>query len=818
MKSKFTQMAQSTLGNALAFARDLGHTYIGSEHLLLGLLSVGDSSASRFLYERGIDADRLREVICRIAGTSLPTSLMPSDMTPKTKKIIENSALISKKYGQSYIGTEHMLLAILEERDCVAVKMLESLGIRTADIRQDIASFLESLAEISPALRKNDDGDVNVALRKMPMLAKYGRDLTESAEEGRIDPVIGRSAESERVIQILCRRTKNNPCLVGEPGVGKTAVVEGLAQRIADGNIPDLLSGKRIVTLDIPAMIAGAKYRGEFEERLKAVMEEVRGSDDVILFIDEIHTIVGAGAAEGAVDAANILKPALARGEIQLIGATTLAEYRKHIEKDAALERRFQPISVGEPSEEDAINILRGLRDKYEAHHGIRITDGAIVAAVRLSARYISDRFLPDKAIDLIDEAASGKRIASHAIPADLREIESEINRVVHDKEEAIGNQQFERAAALRDEERILRAKYSEFETSLEKSTTHSKSEELTDKDVAQTLTEWTGIPVADLTVSESERLSGLYDRLCEQVIGQEKACEAVASAIIRGRTGLDRESGPIGSFIFLGQSGVGKTELCRALARIMFGSQKALIRFDMSEYMEKHSVSRLIGSPPGYVGYGEGGQLSEQVRRRPYSLILFDEIEKAHPDIFNILLQILEDGILTDSQGRQVDFKNTVIIMTSNLGAQYTRRSSLGFSADDKSETKASKDRGMQALREAFRPEFIDRIDECIYFSPLSVESLRAICIRQLGELSRRLNSKGIALEYSDEAVDLICKADDAKGGARHIRRRIARLCERPISEKILSGEIARSSKVMLDADEGAEELIIDIKYQKIL
>ena len=656
MKSKFTQMAQSTLGNALAFARDLGHTYIGSEHLLLGLLSVGDSSASRFLYERGIDADRLREVICRIAGTSLPTSLMPSDMTPKTKKIIESSALISKKYGQNYIGTEHMLLAILEERDCVAVKMLESLGIRTADIRQDISSFLESLAEISPALRKKDDGDVNGALRKMPTLAKYGRDLTESAEEGRIDPVIGRNAESERVIQILCRRTKNNPCLVGEPGVGKTAVVEGLAQRIADGNIPDLLSGKRIVTLDIPAMIAGAKYRGEFEERLKAVMEEVRGSDDVILFIDEIHTIVGAGAAEGAVDAANILKPALARGEIQLIGATTLAEYRKHIEKDASLERRFQPISVGEPSEEDAIDILRGLRDKYEAHHGIRISDSAIVSAVKLSARYISDRFLPDKAIDLIDEAASGKRIASHAIPADLREIESEINRVVHDKEEAIGNQQFERAAALRDEERILRAKYSELENSIEKSSTVGKNEELTGEDIAKTLTVWTGIPVADLTASESERLSGLYDRLCEQVIGQEKACEAVASAIIRGRTGLDRESGPIGSFIFLGQSGVGKTELCRALARIMFGSTKAMIRFDMSEYMEKHSVSRLIGSPPGYVGYGEGGQLSEQVRRHPYSLILFDEIEKAHPDIFNILLQILEDGILTDSRaGRSI-------------------------------------------------------------------------------------------------------------------------------------------------------------------
>jgi len=792
-------MAQSTLGNALGFARDLGHTYIGSEHLLLGLLSVGDASASRFLFERGIDADRLREVICRIAGTSVPTSLMPSDMTPKTKKIIENSALISQKYGQSYIGTEHMLLAILEERDCVAVKMLESLGIRTADIRQDISSFLEGLSEISPALRKNDDVGGSV-LRKMPTLSKYGRDLTAFAEEGKIDPVIGRHSESERVIQILCRRTKNNPCLVGEPGVGKTAVVEGLAQRIVDGNIPDLLSGKRIVTLDIPAMIAGAKYRGEFEERMKAVMEEVRESDEVILFIDEIHTIVGAGAAEGAVDAANILKPALARGEIQLIGATTLEEYRKHIEKDAALERRFQPISVGEPSEEDAVSILRGLRDKYEAHHGLRITDEAIDAAVKLSARYLNDRFLPDKAIDLIDEAASGKRISTHAIPADIREIEADLNRVIHDKEEAIGNQQFERAAALRDEEKALKEKYAAFERSLSEISSGANKEELTAEDIARTLTNWTGIPISELTAGESEKLAGLYDRLCKQVIGQEKACDAVASAIIRGRTGLDRENGPIGSFIFLGQSGVGKTELCKALARIMFGSQKFLIRFDMSEYMEKHSVARLIGSPPGYVGYGEGGQLSEQVRRRPYSLILFDEIEKAHPDIFNILLQILEDGMLTDSQGRRVDFKNTVIIMTSNLGSQYTRSASLGFSASAKGGSDVSEEKAMRALQEAFRPEFIDRIDECIYFSPLSDNSVKKICKKQLDELALRLSEKNIKLEYTEEAVNVISKSEKQQGGARHIRRRLAKYCERPISEKMLSGEIQNGSTVVID------------------
>jgi ATP-dependent Clp protease ATP-binding subunit ClpC len=646
----------------------------------------------------------------------------------------------------------------------------------------------------------------------MPTLAKFGRDLTSMAEEARIDPVIGRDNESERVIQILCRRTKNNPCLIGEPGVGKTAVVEGLAQRIADGNIPDMLSGKRIVTLDIPAMIAGAKYRGEFEERLKAVMEEVSASDEVILFIDEIHTIVGAGAAEGAVDAANILKPALARGEIQLIGATTLGEYRKHIEKDAALERRFQPINVGEPSEADAALILRGLRDKYEAHHGIRITDGAIDAAVKLSARYINDRFLPDKAIDLIDEAASGKRISSHAVPADIRETEAELQRVIHDKEEAISNQQFERAASLRDEEKALRERFAALERSFGEKASRIDKDELTEEDIARILTEWTGIPIAELTETEGEKLSGLYEHLCEQVIGQEKACEAVASAIIRGRTGLNRENGPIGSFIFLGQSGVGKTELCRALARTMFGSQKFLIRFDMSEYMEKHSVSRLIGSPPGYVGYGEGGQLSEQVRRRPYSLILFDEIEKAHTDIFNILLQILEDGILTDSQGRHVDFKNTVIIMTSNLGSQYTRSSSLGFSANEGNENKSSEERVMRALREAFRPEFIDRIDEVVYFPPLSEASIEKICKRQLDALELRLKEKGIEFIYTDDALKFICKNEKTPGGARHIRRRIARLCERPISEKILSGEAGKGSKIKIDSNVKADGLIIEV------
>ena len=812
MKSKFTQMAQSTLGNALAFARDFGHTYIGSEHLLLGLLAVGDSSAARFLSSRGVDTERLREVICRIAGTSPPVSLLPSDMTPKTKKIIERSNAVSQKYGQSYIGTEHLLLSILEERDCVAVKMLESLGIRTSDIRQDIVEFLEGLSEIAPVLREEDEGEAKGALKNAPTLAKYGRDLTAAAEAGKIDPIIGRENETERVIQILCRRGKNNPCLIGEPGVGKTAVVEGLAQMIADGSIPDLLAEKRIITLDIPSMIAGAKYRGEFEERLKAVMEEARKNRELVLFIDEIHTIVGAGAAEGAVDAANILKPALARGEIQVIGATTLKEYRKNIEKDAALERRFQPVAVAEPSKEASVAILLGLRDKYEAHHGIKIRDDAVSAAVELSSRYMNDRYLPDKAIDLLDETASGKRISAHIAPSELREIESKLKDVVHEKEEAIGNQQFERAAKLRDDEGTLRKEYARIKEDIESRQFSHSDGEITSTDIAATLTKWTGIPIKDLTADESERLSGLYTKLCKRVIGQEKACEAVSSAIIRGRTGLDRRSGPIGSFIFLGQSGVGKTELCRVLCELLFGSQKFLLRFDMSEYMEKHSVSRLIGSPPGYVGYGEGGQLTEAVRRRPYSLILFDEIEKAHPDIFNLLLQILEDGILTDSEGRTVDFKNTVIIMTSNIGAQYNRTSRLGFSADPEGDSKASEDRVMRALRESFKPEFLDRIDECVFFPPLSEENVKKICTRQLDELAERAAENGINVVYDGSLVNLVCQGGEGRGGARHLRRRITKLCERPLSEKIISGELKKGDTVMLSAIDGADEALIVI------
>ena len=812
MKSKFTQMAQSTLASALSFAREFGHSYIGSEHLLLGLLSADDSSAARFLSAGGVDTDRLREVICRIAGTSPAVTLLPSDMTPKTKKIIERSSLIAQKYGQHYIGTEHLLLSLLDERDCVAVRILESLGIRTADIRRELGEFLEGIGEVVPVVREEDTAEPHGIFKNAPTLLKYGRDLTAAAESGRIDPIIGRDGETERVMRILCRRGKNNPCLIGEPGVGKTAVVEGLAQMIADGNIPDLLADKRIVTLDIPSMIAGAKYRGEFEERLKAVMEEARKNSEIVLFIDEIHTIVGAGAAEGAVDAANILKPALARGEIQLIGATTLKEYRRNIEKDAALERRFQPVTVSEPSRDDAVAILCGLRDKYEAHHGIKISDSAIKAAVELSARYINDRFLPDKAIDLIDETASGKKIAAHIAPTELRELEAKLADVIHEKEEAIGNQHFERAAKLRDEERRLRKEFSELKDKLGAERTDTRSEEITDADVAATLTRLTGIPVKDMTEDESRRLGELNSKLSERVIGQKQACDAVCSTILRGRTGLGRKNGPIGSFIFLGRSGVGKTELCRALSELLFGSQKFLIRFDMSEYMEKHSVSRLIGSPPGYVGYGEGGQLTEAVRRTPYSLLLFDEIEKAHPDIFNLLLQILEDGTLTDSEGRHVDFKNTVIIMTSNIGSQYTRSGRLGFSADVKDDNAEAEDRVMRALRDAFRPEFLDRIDECIYFPPLSEEDVERICRRQLTELALRTDESGITLEYDGSLVKLICRDDNSPGGARHLRRRIARLCERPLSEMIVSGELSRGDTARLSASGSDGSALIEI------
>ncbi len=809
MKSKFTQKAQNTLNNALNIAKELGHSYIGSEHLLLGLLAEQDSAAYKLLYARGADADKLKNAAAELGGGE-PTALIPSDMTPRTKKIIEASSDISARYSHGYIGTEHLLLAIIEERDCVAVRLLESIGVRTQDVRSDIAAFLESISELPGVSRL----PVRKARQKQesatPTLLKYGRDLTAAAAQGKIDPIIGRDAETERVIQIVCRRRKNNPCLIGEPGVGKTAVAEGLAQRISEGNVPDMLEDKRIISLDISSMIAGAKYRGEFEERMRTVMEEIEKNPNVILFIDEIHTIIGAGAAEGAVDASNILKPALARGEIQLIGATTLEEYRKHIEKDAALERRFQPVAVGEPTEAETLDILRGLRDKYEAHHRLKISDEALSAAVSLSVRYVNDRFLPDKAIDLIDEAAAGKRILSNYTPQDIRELENKLHAVVHEKEEAIGNQDFERAATLRDEEKAIRSEYEKRVITYGNARGEETDAVVGYEEIAEAVTRWTGIPVSAITEKEGKRLSELASNLKKVIIGQDAAVDAVAAAIIRGRSGLASPHRPIGSFIFCGNGGVGKTALCRALARELFGTESALLRLDMSEYMEKHSVSRLIGSPPGYVGYGDGGQLTERVRRKPYSVVLFDEIEKAHPEIMNLLLQLLEDGQLTDSQGRLVSFKNAVVIMTSNIGSKSESASAIGFvNAKGASEDEA---RVRRALADAFRPEFLDRVDEIIYFPPLSEESLIRICRGMLDELRTRAAAQGIELEFESEAVRHVCTSAKSKG-ARGLRRQISTLIENPLSALLLEARDNAPAKISVSLNEDGEKLFFDRK-----
>ncbi|MCQ2354097.1 MAG: ATP-dependent Clp protease ATP-binding subunit [Clostridia bacterium] len=821
MKSKFTQKAQNALNGAMQYARDMGSTYIGSEHLLLGLMGEGDSAASKLLYARGADTETIRNAAAGINGIRAASPVLPSDMTPRTKKIIEASAAVSVRYGQTFIGSEHLLLAMLEEKDCAAVKILDSVGVRSADIRSDITAYLDSISELASVRQKGrreakSSGEIEGA----PTLSRYGRDLTAAAASGALDPVIGRQTETERVIQILCRRTKNNPCLVGEPGVGKTAVVEGLAQAIAERNVPDLLENKRLISLDIPSMIAGAKYRGEFEERMKSVLEELRNNDDLVLFVDEVHTIIGAGAAEGAVDAANILKPALARSELQMIGATTLEEYRRHIEKDAALERRFQPVTVGEPSPEEAKEILRGLRDKYEAHHKLTITDEAIDAAVELSVRYVNDRFLPDKALDLIDETAAGIRISKHRIPEAQKRLEERLGEIAIEKEEAIAGQDFSRAADMRDEEIRLRSELESFINSNEKEEDPKEGLTLNREDIAATVTRWTGIPVSGLTADDGERYVGLSERLKRRVVGQNAAVDAVCRSILRGRAGLQPPDRPIGSFIFLGPGGVGKTELCRALAEELFGSRNLIIRLDMSEYMEKHSVSRLIGSPPGYVGYDEGGQLTEQVRRRPYSVVLFDEIEKAHPDIFNILLQVLEDGILTDSQGRRVDFKNTVIIMTSNAGSQYhTLRSGIGFStADthgDNEKTAAENEKRIrQALKETFRPEFLDRIDETVIFSGLSIESLRKICRRMLGELAKRASRSGVELNFDDSAVDFLCRhGTDSDTGARPLRHLIASRVEAPLSELILGGAVNSVINVRCDSAEKGIEFFCENK-----
>ncbi len=799
---RFTQKAQNVLNRALSYAREMGHTYIGSEHLLLGLVGEEEGVAAKIMAEHGITLDKIKSAVESFAGVGTMSDVSAADMTPRTKHIIESSATEALRLRQNYIGTEHLLLALIGESDCVAVKLLKELDVSTAELKNDIHSQLGASND-NTSTTKREDGKKQ---SPTPTISQHGRDLTALAKEGKIDPIIGRDTETERVIQILSRRTKNNPCLIGEPGVGKTAVVEGLAQRIIDGNVPESLKGKKIITLDIPGMIAGAKYRGEFEERMKNVMDEATKSPDIILFIDEIHTLVGAGAAEGAVDAANILKPALARGEMQVIGATTISEYRKHIEKDAALERRFQSVMVGEPSQDEAVLILKGLRDKYEAHHKVKISDGAIEAAVNLSVRYIADRFLPDKAIDLIDEAASKLRISAHTSPPDLRELEERLSKLSHEKEEAINSQDFEGAAKIRDEEKTLKTELEKTKSEWESSQS-SKSLEVLEGHIAEIVTQWTGIPVSRLLESEGERLLRLEDELKARIIGQDSAVEAIARAIRRGRMGLKDPKRPIGSFIFLGPTGVGKTELTKALANIMFGDDNAMIRLDMSEYMEKHSVSKLIGSPPGYVGFEEGGQLTEKIRRKPYSVVLFDEIEKAHPDVFNIMLQVLDDGVLTDSQGRKVDFKNTVIIMTSNVGAAtLSAPRSLGFSeAKEDNDKKASDARVMGALKSTFRPEFINRIDDIIIFNRLDKEGIEKIASLMLEDVAGRIADLGVSVTFDSSLIEFISKEGfDPEYGARPLRRTIVRMIEDSFSTQMLEGKIKAGDSVTATVEDG--------------
>lgn len=800
----FTEKANRALNLAIEKAETMGHTYIGSEHLLLGILAEGTGAAATLLASEGITEEKVAELLAEKVGEGLPTSLSPDDFTPRSKRILEMSIAAARSISGGYVGTEHILLAIIEEGQSYAVAFLKELGVNPEELSSKILSASEGFsgAGKSASAGKKSDG-------KCPTLDKFGRDLTAEAKAGKIDPVIGRGEEIQRVIQILTRRTKNNPCLIGEPGVGKTAIAEGLALKIADGEVPEILENKRVVSLDLTGMVAGTKYRGDFEERIKTALDEVKKSGDVILFIDELHTIVGAGSAEGSTDAANILKPSLARGELQVIGATTLNEYRKYIEKDAALERRFQPVTVGEPTEEEAVEILKGLRDKYEAHHHVKITDEAINAAVKLSSRYISDRYLPDKAIDLIDEAGSRVKLQSMTPPENIRLLEDEIKTISAEKTASVNAQDFEGAAKLRDREKEKTEQLKKLKEQWHESNRHAGGE-VTAEEIAEIVSGWTGIPATTLTEEEGQKLLRLEDTLHKRLVGQDEAVSAVSRAIRRGRVGLKDPKRPTGSFLFLGPTGVGKTELCKTLAETMFGSETAVIRFDMSEYMEKHTVSRLVGSPPGYVGYDEGGQLTEAVRRKPYSVVLFDEIEKAHPDIFNILLQILDDGVLTDSQGRKVNFKNTVIIMTSNVGARaISEQKSLGFGDKDTAakDDKTIKDEVMTALKAQFRPEFLNRIDDIIVFKQLEKDDITEIARRLLKVLSDRIfDNMEITLSFTEKAVEKLADAGfDKVYGARPLRRAIQNAIEDSLSEEILSGKIKRGDTVLCDAtDEG--------------
>ena len=812
MFNGFTQKANTALNAAIQCAEELGHTYIGSEHLLCGLLSEDSGVAYTVLSKNGVTKEGIVSKLVSVVGRGAKTELSPNNITPRGKRIIEMAIALARGMGHNYVGTEHLLMAILRESDSYGVAFLREQGININTLYNECASEVSGEAQSA----QEDFGGTPFApgaapqgkkSGKLTALESYGRDLTALAKENKIDPVIGRGEEIQRVVQILSRRTKNNPCLIGEPGVGKTAIAEGLAQKIAAGEVPENMKDKRVFSLDITSMLAGAKYRGDFEERIKNALQEVTTAGNIILFIDELHTIIGAGAAEGAIDAANILKPQLARGELQLIGATTIDEYRKHIEKDSALERRFQPVMVNEPSEEDAERILLGLRDKYEAHHKVRIPDASIHAAVQLSARYISDRQLPDKAIDLIDEAASRVRLKLFTAPPDLKELEEKLKRLSEEKSAAVNAQDFEAAAKLRDEEKTAREQFDTAKKKWGETSVRAKGE-VTTEDIAEIVSSWTGIPVRQLTEEESERLLHIEDTLHERVVGQEEAVSAVARAIRRGRVGLKDPKRPTGSFIFLGPTGVGKTELCKALAESLFGNENAMIRLDMSEYMEKHSVSKIVGSPPGYVGFDEGGQLTEKIRRKPYSVVLFDEIEKAHPDVFNILLQILEDGILTDSQGRRVSFKNTVIIMTSNVGARMiTEKRNLGFGlgADTKQEEDSRK-LVMDELKKSFRPEFLNRVDEIIVFHKLTQENIEEIAHKMLEQLVLRSKGIGVALTFSPEAVTKIAeKGFDPVYGARPLRRAITSEIEDLLSQRLLEKRIVAGRSIRLIVKDGA-------------